>query len=111
MNPGFSVKGARLTMGGRPRQFGIDEQALAERPDLARSHPSVRLLGIHAYLGTRILDPAVIAENSRRVLAWRRSSPSAWTSRWTMVGYRRRASASPTSITRPIWTYPTSPPG
>lgn len=69
VNPAFTVKGARLIMGGRSRQFGIDEQALAERPDLARSHSSVRLLGIHAYLGTRILDPAVIAENSRRVIA------------------------------------------
>jgi diaminopimelate decarboxylase len=69
VNPSFTVKGSRLTMGGRPRQFGIDEQALAERPDLARSHPFVRLLGIHAYLGTRILEPSVIAENSRRILA------------------------------------------
>lgn len=68
VNPAFAVKGGGLTMGGKPRQFGIDEQQLFDQPDLARRHPHVRLTGVHAYLGTRILSPDVIAENTARIL-------------------------------------------
>ncbi len=51
VNPGFAVKGSGLTMGGRARQFGIDEQALFGQPDLVRRHPAVRLMGVHVYVG------------------------------------------------------------
>lgn len=69
VNPNFAVKGSGLTMGGRPRQFGIDEDELFARPGLAAEYPSVRLLGVHAYMGTRILDAEVVAENARRIAA------------------------------------------
>ncbi|MGW5082828.1 diaminopimelate decarboxylase [Micromonospora echinospora] len=68
VNPSFAVKGSGLTMGGKPRQFGIDEQQLFDEADLVKNHPGVRVLGVHAYLGTRILDPEVIAENARRII-------------------------------------------
>lgn len=68
VNPSFAVKGSGLTMGGKPRQFGIDEQVLFDQVDLAKSVPSVRLIGVHVYMGTRILDESVIAENTRRIL-------------------------------------------
>jgi diaminopimelate decarboxylase len=68
VNPSFTVKGSGLTMGGKPRQFGIDEAELLAQTGLARRHPGVRLMGVHAYLGTRILDEAVVVENTRRVL-------------------------------------------
>jgi diaminopimelate decarboxylase len=68
VNPNFTVKGAGLAMAGRPRQFGIDADQLLAAPGLAGRHASVRLMGIHAYLGTRILDEVVIAENIARVL-------------------------------------------
>ena len=32
VNPSFAVKGSGLTMGGKPRQFGIDEEQLLARP-------------------------------------------------------------------------------
>ncbi|MFC5833566.1 type III PLP-dependent enzyme [Nonomuraea insulae] len=64
VNPGFTVRGSKLTMGGRPRQFGIDEDLL-RRP--LGSYGAVRLTGMHVYLGTRILDEDVIAENVRRI--------------------------------------------
>ncbi|HEY6796339.1 MAG TPA: type III PLP-dependent enzyme [Kineosporiaceae bacterium] len=68
VNPSFEVKGAGLTMGGKPRQFGIDEaQLLAER-DLPKRFRNLRLMGVQAYLGTRILDEKLIAENTRRIL-------------------------------------------
>jgi diaminopimelate decarboxylase len=69
VNPAFTVKGSRLTMGGRPRQFGIDEAELLARPDLVRQYPALRVHGVHIYLGTRILDEALVVENTRRILA------------------------------------------
>lgn len=68
VNPGFAVKGSGLTMGGKPRQFGIDEAVLLEESDLAGRHPSVRLCGFQAYLGTRFLSEEMIAENTGRIL-------------------------------------------
>lgn len=68
INPSFMVKGSKLTMGGRPRQFGMDEAELLENPDLAGKYPGVRLMGVHVYMGTRILGEEVIAENTTRIL-------------------------------------------
>jgi diaminopimelate decarboxylase len=68
VNPSFQVKGSGLTMGGRARQFGIDEAQLLATPDLAERHPSVRLMGVHAYMGTRILNADAVADNTERIL-------------------------------------------
>jgi diaminopimelate decarboxylase len=71
VNPSFTVKGSALAMGGKPRQFGIDEQVLAS--DAARAAcarlSAARVIGVHAYMGTRILDPAVVSMNTARILA------------------------------------------
>ncbi|WP_430789511.1 diaminopimelate decarboxylase [Actinoplanes sp. G11-F43] len=68
VNPSFAVKGSGLTMGGKPRQFGIDEAILTEQPDLAGRHPAVRIIGFQSYLGTRFLAEDMIVENTRRIL-------------------------------------------
>lgn len=69
VNPAFAVKGAGLAMGGVPRQFGIDEAALLGRgPELVSQHPHVRLIGLHVYMGTRIMSADVVAANSTRIL-------------------------------------------
>ncbi|MFD3336914.1 type III PLP-dependent enzyme [Streptomyces sp. NPDC058700] len=67
VNPAFSVKGSGLTMGGKPRQFGIDEAQLFAAPDLARRFPHVRLMGVQVYMGTRILNEQSVVENSTRI--------------------------------------------
>ncbi|QES09331.1 type III PLP-dependent enzyme [Streptomyces venezuelae] len=67
VNPAFSVKGSGLTMGGKPRQFGIDEAQLLADPDLAARHPHVRLMGVQVYMGTRILSEQSVVENSTRI--------------------------------------------
>lgn len=69
VNPAFAVKGSRLTMGGKPRQFGIDERQLLDNPDLSNQYPNVRLMGVQVYLGTRILDEEPVVENTRRIFA------------------------------------------
>jgi diaminopimelate decarboxylase len=68
VNPAFAVKGSRLTMGGKARQFGIDETQLLAATALPRRLQAARVVGVHAYMGTRILDPAVVAENTARIL-------------------------------------------
>lgn len=68
INPAHSVGGSRLTMAGKPRQFGIDEIDLLVAEDLASRYQHADIAGIHAYLGTRILDPEVIGANTRYVL-------------------------------------------
>jgi diaminopimelate decarboxylase len=67
VNPEFTTKGSRLSMGGKPRQFGTDQEIL-RGTDLGH-HRHVRVAGIHAYLGTRILDASAVAHNTRGVLA------------------------------------------
>lgn len=68
INPRTSGAGSRLTMGGKARQFGIDEAQVLAAGDLPRRYPALDLIGIHAYLGTRILDCAAIVENTARIL-------------------------------------------
>ncbi|THA59965.1 diaminopimelate decarboxylase [Streptomyces sp. A0958] len=68
VNPAYSASGSRLTMGGKPRQFGIDEAAVLEAGDLVARHPNVDLAGIQAYLGTRILDADVVVGNTTYIL-------------------------------------------
>lgn len=63
------MKGSGLTMGGKPRQFGTDEELLlAEGKGLAARYPNIRLMGVQVYLGTRILIEESVVENTRRIL-------------------------------------------
>jgi diaminopimelate decarboxylase len=69
VNPGFSAKGSGLSMGGKPRQFGIDQQRLASALPALRRLRRVRVTGIHAYMGTRILDARDVVRNTLGILA------------------------------------------
>ncbi|MGJ8628487.1 MAG: hypothetical protein ACSHXB_16115 [Sulfitobacter sp.] len=68
INPVFHVPGARLSMSGKPTQFGIDEADLEAAIRKAQSHKSLRLAGMHVYMGTRILDHNVIVQNTQAIL-------------------------------------------
>ncbi|MFJ3476886.1 type III PLP-dependent enzyme [Streptomyces microflavus] len=69
VNPAFHSKGSGLAMGGKPRQFGIDEeQVRACRPLLDELH-HVEVAGFHAYMGTRFLDHEDIVANTGKILA------------------------------------------
>lgn len=66
INAACAVNGSRLTMGGKPRQFGIDEAEVLAAGRLSFEHADVA--GIQVYLGTRILDATVVARNTKYVL-------------------------------------------
>jgi diaminopimelate decarboxylase len=69
VNPAFEGKGSRLAMGGKARQFGVDQEALLGAGAVFRRLRHVRVAGVHAYLGTRILDAAGLVHNTRGILA------------------------------------------
>ncbi|MCE7003217.1 diaminopimelate decarboxylase [Kibdelosporangium philippinense] len=68
VNPSFTTKGSGLSMGGKPRQFGIDEEQVPAVVALADNLPGVRVRGLHAYMGTRFLDPADVVHNTSQIL-------------------------------------------
>ncbi|MFE3323808.1 diaminopimelate decarboxylase [Streptomyces sp. NPDC059176] len=69
INPSFEVKGSGLTMGGKPRQFGMDEAQLLAEPPLGKDLAHTRLMGVQVYMGTRILSGSAVVENTRQILA------------------------------------------
>ncbi|MFE3173837.1 type III PLP-dependent enzyme [Amycolatopsis sp. NPDC059090] len=69
VNPSFAVKGSGLTMGGKPRQFGIDEEQLFAAEDLVSRHANVKIMGVQVYMGTRILSEESVVENTTRIFA------------------------------------------
>jgi diaminopimelate decarboxylase len=69
INPEFQSARGGLKMGGKARQFGIDQKLVRETAGLAQRHRAVRIAGIHVYLGTRILSADAIVENTERILA------------------------------------------
>jgi len=68
VNPEFETAGSRLKMGGAARQFGIDAEEIEGVIDRARSLEWTSIVGLHAYVGTRILDWHVAARNTREIL-------------------------------------------
>jgi diaminopimelate decarboxylase len=46
INPAYGVSGGRLTMAGRPRQFGIDEDVILAAPATVRDHPHLNIIGV-----------------------------------------------------------------
>lgn len=69
VNPVFHARGAKLSMSGKPTQFGIDEDALADAVEVFSTARNISLAGLHVYMGTRILDHDVVLENTRNILA------------------------------------------
>jgi diaminopimelate decarboxylase len=68
INPTRSITGSRLTMGGKPRQFGIDEAQVLAAGDLTAKYHHADIAGIQVYMGTRILDAEVVGKNTAYIL-------------------------------------------
>lgn len=60
-NPIAVARGGAMQMGGRPAQFGFDEEILEEVVDAIGVHPRLQISGIHVFSGTQILDADVLA--------------------------------------------------
>jgi len=68
VNPEVAIGGSRLTMGGKPRQFGIDEAQVLSAGNLPKKYSHADVAGVQVYLGTRILDAEVVGKNTRYIL-------------------------------------------
>jgi diaminopimelate decarboxylase len=68
INPSRSPSRARLAMGGKPRQFGVDEDLVLDGVPGLAGLTHARVAGIHVYLGTRILDAQAVIDNTRYIL-------------------------------------------
>ena len=64
VNPSTAAAGrAAMRMGGRPSQFGIDEDQLAEVVGQVDRAPALRFVGLHLNTGTQLLDvDAIMAQ-------------------------------------------------
>jgi diaminopimelate decarboxylase len=68
VNPAFRGKASGLTMGGAARQFGIDQEQLEQYLALGERAPHVKVEGLHAYMGARILSADAVVDNTRAIL-------------------------------------------
>lgn len=68
INPKTSNTGALLTMGGKATQFGIEEDDFFSRLATLKPDNWIEIIGIHAYVGTRILHYKDIIQNINSVL-------------------------------------------
>lgn len=69
VNPDYQVYGARMNMGGRSTQFGIDQNVVEELIVQGKDkYAFVKILGIQCYVGTRIMDAKHAATNIINVL-------------------------------------------
>ncbi|MFR9799991.1 diaminopimelate decarboxylase [Streptomyces sp. MS06] len=69
VNPSFGSKGSGLAMGGKPRQFGIDEEEVRRAKDALAELRHVQVKGVHAYMGTRFLNHADVVHNTAGILS------------------------------------------
>ncbi|MFD4635859.1 diaminopimelate decarboxylase [Lentzea sp. NPDC058436] len=68
INPARPPSAARLVMGGKPRQFGVDEDLVLGSGSRLAEYRHAAVRGVHAYLGTRFLDAKSVVDNTRYVL-------------------------------------------
>jgi diaminopimelate decarboxylase len=68
INPAFDSIGSKLKMGGAPRQFGIDQENALKTISGFDQFANLKLIGLHTYLGTRILDWEIVFRNTEQIL-------------------------------------------
>jgi diaminopimelate decarboxylase len=69
VNPASDAEGGAMRMGGRPAPFGVDEEVLDEAVDAVCTNASLEFRGIHLFVGTQILDAAMLVSQYRHGLA------------------------------------------
>lgn len=60
VNPASEVQGGAMRMGGKPAPFGVDEESIDTVLDPLLASDAVEICGLHLYIGTQILDHAIL---------------------------------------------------
>jgi len=67
LNPEAQLMGSGMRMGGTVGQFGLDQSDLAEAATRVKSHPQLKLRGIHVYTATQVSDADPLVEHCRNI--------------------------------------------
>ncbi len=59
-NPADEASGGAMRMGGKPSQFGFDEEQVPDIVDRVRGSRNLDLHGLHMFAGTQLLDADVL---------------------------------------------------
>ena len=88
VNPKLTVKEFGLKMGGRPVQFGIDEEELpAIADEVERNANAVEFRGLHVYAGSLCFEPAGIEDGVLNTLRLVREIEMTSALRCTVVNF------------------------
>ena len=68
VNPNEEAQGGAMRMGGKPSQFGVDEEQMDEAIDFIQSQQSIQFHGIHLFSGTQILDEDILANQYKKAI-------------------------------------------
>ncbi len=68
INPDFNLSGAGIKMSGIPTQFGIDQSQIHAAFKLFKSYPLIKVIGIHIYTGTQMLNASNILANMEAII-------------------------------------------
>ncbi len=69
VNPASPNRAYGLKMGGKPVQFGIDEETLPEAETCVLANEgNLEFRGIHSYVGSQCFDPAAVVEATANAL-------------------------------------------
>ncbi|MDI3339686.1 MAG: type III PLP-dependent enzyme [Sphaerobacter sp.] len=63
INPAKPLLGSHMRMGGRPTQFGMDEDDLEKAVAAVQSRPHLILRGVHVYTATQVFDADPLVEH------------------------------------------------
>lgn len=67
LNPEAQLMGSGMRMGGTVGQFGLDQSDLAEAAARVKSHPQLKLRGIHVYTATQVFEADPLVEHCRNI--------------------------------------------
>ena len=68
INPKGEAQGGAMRMGGKPSQFGVDEEMVDDVVERILQCPEVYFKGLHLFTGTQILDHTVLLTQYRKAL-------------------------------------------
>ncbi len=80
VNPAFPVRQASLHMGGVASQFGMDEAWLMPLQHQFMPNEYVKIVGLHVFCATRILDADVFLYHTEQIL----SLATRWSNAWRL---------------------------
>lgn len=68
VNPTGEAQGGAMRMGGKPSQFGVDEEMVDDVVERILGYAELNFKGLHLFAGTQILDHTVLLTQYRKAI-------------------------------------------